>query len=298
MRIGTLRLNKWGVRALLAALIGIGGLCRNPYTTNPNLRLLVGDTTSKDDSFHCFNPVVSSNGERVYYLSVPDDSLHFEVGSIYSISINGLDNKEVLRGYFNALAISPGGQKLAAHLYTGYDGEPESLIVVIDLNNFQSDSFSTLAANILDIEFSNDGQKIYYSVDKNKTLIYRLNLPDSTNEFILDIEQLVGFDLLKSDSIYLDYVMMHPQINPVDEVFAIGTHGYEHWEFLLCNTTTHELDTLPDSLMPYSGGTVGYLYWLPNGQDIVFMAKPYSDPAGTCTGEIWILENLFEQIEE
>lgn len=48
--------------------------------------------------------------------------------------------------------------------------------------------------------------------------------------------------------------------------------------------------------MPYDG-SVGYPYWFPNGEDIVFMAKPYHEPSNKIAGEIWMLTNFFDQVD-
>jgi len=303
------KFSKWSTRILLIvflALVGIGGLCRNPYTSNPNLKLLVGDTTTKYDSIHCSNPVVSMD-EVVYYLGMDRDSAgdyDFAIGAVYSINSDGSNNQKILNGNFNALAISKDAQKLAVHPYSGSypNYTPDSLILILRIFDSEIDSYPISKKEVRDIEFGNNGQMVYYAIEifsyPSKTEIYQLNLSDSTNELVFSSDRLFGFDLSTNDSIYFDSIMARPQINPIQEEYIIGTYGYERYEFLLRNTIMHELDTLPDSLMPYYDGCVGYPYWFPNGKDIVFMAKPYSEPSGISSGEIWILENVFEQIEK
>lgn len=302
--------NKWLTRVLVIvflALVGIGGLCRNPYTSNPNLKLLVGDTTTKYDSIHCSNPVVSMD-EVVYYLGMDRDSVgdyDFAIGAVYSINSDGSNNQKILNGNFNALAISKNAQKLAVHPYSGSypNYAPDSLILILRIFDSEIDSYPISKKEVRDIEFAENGQWVYYSVDAstasfNRTEFFRLHLSDSSNELLQTVDWYLGFDLFKDNSLYFDSIMARPQINPIQEEYVIGTYGYERYEFLLRNTVMHELDTLPDSLMPYYDGCVGYSYWFPNGKDIGFMAKPYSEPAGVSSGEIWILENVFEQIEE
>jgi hypothetical protein len=225
-------------------------------------------------------------------------------GSIYSINVDGTNNKEVLHGMYNALAISPDGKRLAVHLLTGnyYDPQPESLIIIYHLSDAKCDTYSTVKRWIWDIEFASDTQWLYYSVDAgtsgyNRTEFYRLNLSNSANELLKTIDEGIGgFDLTSDDSIYFDLEIALPQINPTNEKYAIGTPGFEGLVFTLRNIETHKLDSLAHSLIPYRG-SVGYPYWFPNGKDIVFMAKPYSEPLGEIAGEIWILENFFEQIK-
>ncbi|MCX7996097.1 MAG: hypothetical protein N3A65_10095, partial [candidate division WOR-3 bacterium] len=150
-----------------------------------------------------------------------------------------------------------------------------------------------------DIEFSQNGPYVFYSALVGvvvTTEIYRLNLSDSTNELVKIFNCGGGFDLFDNDSVSFDSCISFPQINPVFKKYVIGTHHPEGLKFILRNIEEHQLDTLPDSFVPYNG-YVGYPYWFPNGRDIVFMAKPYNEPAGEIAGEIWILTNLFDQID-
>ncbi len=296
------RLNNWLTRVLLIcflALVYMGGYCEKPRPTNPNLRFLVGDTLN--NSIHCHHPVVSPDGNVVYYLRANSDSVEFDeltFGSVYSINVDGTSDKEVLYGKYNALAISPDGEKLAVHPLIGshYDPQPESLIIIFHLSNVKCDTYSIVKHWIMDIEFAADTQWLYYKCGLNPVEIYRLNLYDSTNELILSPAWAGGFDLFNNDSVYYDSIMDYPQISPVYENYVIGTPGFQELKFTLRNTKTHKLDTLPDSLVPYNGD-VGYPYWFPNGKDIVFMAKPYNEPLSTIAGEIWILTNLFDQVD-
>ena len=230
-------LNKWFTRVLLIcflALAGIGALCREPYTTNPNFRFLVGDTLN--NSFHCTHPVVSPEGNVIYYLGVDSDSACFgelTFGSIYSINVDGTENKELLHGRYNALAISPDGKRLAVHPLTVSDSyphlHPESLIIIFHLSDAKCDTYPSVRPMIWDIEFAADTQWTYYSVDAgtphyNRTEFYRLNLSDSTNELVKSIDWGIGgFDLTKNDSIYFDLQIALPQINPLHKKYVIGT---------------------------------------------------------------------------
>lgn len=299
-------LNNWFTRVFLIcflALVYVGGYCEKPRPTNPNLRFLVGDTLN--NSAHCHHPVVSPDGNLVYYLRANSDSVRFDeltFGSIYSINVDGTGNKEVLNGKYNALAISPDGKKLAVHPLAGslHNPEPESLIIIFNLSNAKCDTYPAVGHRIWDIEFSKGNEIVYYSIvipGYPCTIeIYSLNLLDSTNTRIDSLYRLFGFDAFINDSIYIDSNIALPQINPVLEKYVIGTPEYQSWVFTLRNIETHKLDTLPDSLVPYNG-SVGYPYWFPNGKDIVFMAKPYSGPSDRIAGEIWILTNLFDQVD-
>jgi len=300
MKIKELRLNKWFTRVLLIglmALVGIGGLCRQPYETNPNLKLLVGDTIYH--STHNFNPVVSPAGESVYYLSVSIDNwsgfYDEQTGSIYSVKVDGGNVKEILHGMYNNLAISPDGEKLACQ---SYKEEvfliSESLIVVVHLvtGNVESLWISS-KEEIRKLVWNSNGNYLYYLT---ANAINRLYLPDSTEEIVMSISGIAGFDLFNNDSIYLDSTIWYPEIEPVNQRYIIGTSGPSAHELMMRDLQKDTLFTLLDSLTPYSINWVGQPYWFPDGNTIVFAAAEYGGP--NCSpAEIWILENLFEQIE-
>lgn len=284
----------------LFVLITIGGQCRKPYTRNPNLKFLVGDTINQ--SLHCFNPLVSVDGQRVYYLTTSIDSF-YETGSLYSINTDGNNNMHLFQGYFDLAALSS-VNTVALHPCEDNTGlSPESLLLLLNPSSMTVDTLPIVVARVSNMEFNSDGNHIYYSIveyspSSGRTRIYRLAIADSSNVLLLDYGWPLGFDVNSRDSLCLDSIMSLPQINPAEEEWVIGTPGYENSHFLIRNTELNMLDTLPDSLIPYSDGTVGYAYWFPDGQNIAFMAKPYSDPAGTDPGAIWILENIFVQIDE
>jgi hypothetical protein len=78
---------------------------------------------------------------------------------------------------------------------------------------------------------------------------------------------------------------------------VIGTSGGFDFKLLMRNIEDDTLMKLPDSLIPYVDGAVGFPYWFPDGNTIVFAASPYKEGSGA-PAEIWILENIFEQIEK
>ncbi|MGQ9818268.1 MAG: TolB family protein [bacterium] len=296
-------INNWLTRVLLIglmALVGIGGLCRAPYTTNSNLKLLVGDTIHH--STHNFNPVVSPDGENVYYLSTPIDtwsgSYYEQAGSIYAVKVNGGNAKEILHGMYNNLAISPDGKKLACQ---SYKKEicliPESLIVVVSLATGNVESLWISAKEkIRKLVWNSNGNYLYYLT---ANAINRLYLPDSTEEFVMSISGIAGFDLFNNDSIYLDSTIWYPEIEPTNQRYIIGTGDVFAHKFIMRDIQMETLFTLPDTVMPYSMNWVGQPYWFPNGNTIVFAAAECG--GGTPGGDeadIWILENVFEQIEK
>ncbi len=91
------------------------------------------------------NPVGTPDGNTIYFLCAPADSVdwpNFSVGAIYSITTNGGAPQKVMDGKFHSLAVSPDGKKLAMHSYKSYyNFEPESLILVYNLTNSAIDSY-------------------------------------------------------------------------------------------------------------------------------------------------------------
>ena len=302
-------LNEWFTKAILICflvLVGIGGMCENPYQTNPNLKLIAGDTIY--DSTHNFNPVVSPDGGNVYYLSISvfnwtgfyDD----QAGAIYSVKIDGGGVEEILRGLYNSLAISADGKKLACQSYKKeaepYFISPESLIIVVHIIEGTVESlWISSKEKIRKLAWDNEGNYLYYLTTN---AIKRLYLPDSTEEIVMSISGIKGFDLFKNDSIYLDSTIWYPEIEPTNQRYIIGTAGIFGDtgifgdKFIMRDTQGETLFTLPDSLVPYMFSFVSQPYWLPDGNTIVFSAAEQGfGPVGNAA-QIWILENLFEQI--
>ncbi len=298
------KINNWFARVLLVcflALVWIGGLCEHPYHTNPNLRLLVGDTIYW--STHNFNPVVSIDGNSVYYLSMSIDNwsgfYEEQVGSIYSVNIDGGNVNHILPGMFNCLAISADGRKLAVQSYKKgeYFLEPESLIVIVHLDFSTVDSlWISTKAKIMKMAWSSNDDYLYFLLP---TEIRRLSLSDSLEETVMLVSDVVGFDLFKNDSIHIDSNIYYSEIDPLHQKYILGTADIFANKLLMRSIQKDTILTLPDSLLPFLSSWVGQPYWVPNSQTIVFSAAeqgggaPGGDPA-----QIWILENIFEQIEE
>jgi WD40 repeat protein len=290
-------LDRWFNISLLMLLLIVvfNSLCRHPYHTNPDLRLLVGDTLTFDDSIHCSNPVVSPKDKKVYYLGGPSDS-HGQVnaGSIYTINFDGTDNKKFLEGKFYNLAVSRDGEKLAVLNYRSYEPlEPDSLILVITISTLQIDSFWISFRGVGKIEWNKDGNYLYYPAH---SMIHRLHLPTRSEEVVDSIPRLVGYDLFSNDLIYLDSMVFGVQISPNDK-YAIGI-GSDCRVFLMRNIETQKLDTLSGLAEPYAQGKVQYPYWHPEDNTIVFMAQPYWGSMQQSSGEIWILKNVFDYIKK
>jgi len=273
---------------------------RDPYTYNTNLKLLVGDTIDYQDHSTC--PVVSPDGEKVYFLSLPwdewDEEYNYQdgVGRLYEVKSDGTGKRKLLDNIFEAITISPDGKKLAAVLWpdSGLDRDATNYIVLIDVNTLSMDTFVVSHGGINQIEFGKISENALYFSSGDK--IVRLDLSDTTEQIV---GYGLGFDISPDGKLYIDSKLHYVEINPDSNDLAIsvdtGSFGGGK-RFLLRHITTQEIDTLPASLIPYSGGRVNFPYWFPSGDKIVFSsASPsweFPHPA-----QIWILENFFEQIE-
>jgi hypothetical protein len=261
---------------------------------------------------HLTNPVVSPDGKIIYFLQsypIDDPGIKFSFGSIYAINVDGSNYRKILDGWYNALAISNDGKKLAFKINREEDYYPskDSLIGVLNLGNFKVDTYKVMHHNIRDIEFSLNDEWIYYLAITSTSgmgisKIYKLNILDSTNFFVDSIERIVfGFDLDKNDVPFFSFVseVLFPQINFKNPDYAIGsTEGDENnnGKLALLNISKNIVIYLPDSCTPYE--VVGMPYWFPDGNTIVFFAREWRfDPGGQDPGELWILRNVFKYIK-
>lgn len=284
-----------------------------PKPRNPNLQFLVGDTLGDtlSDPIHCTNPVVSPDGETVYFLQAngrgPGGNMTYVFGSVYTIDVDGSNYNLILDGVYNSLAISHDGEKLAVqpNIDRGVEHpEPESLILILDLNTSKIDSYPTVSKYMGDIEFPKDTGWIYYS---SWPKLYKLNLSDSISEEIPTSDEVYEFDLFNNDSFYIDPDIVLPQINPLKEEYVIGNKGEGEFfglDLVMRNIPQSSLIYFPEeSFNPYYGKSlglvrvwVGFPYWFPDGNTIVFSVSRSADPGGN-RAEIWILKNVFKQIE-
>jgi len=299
-------LNNWYIKVVLlcfVSLIYTGGWCEIKHPLNPNLKLVVGDTTAIFDSLHCSYPVVSPDGKKVYYLCVNTDSTYgfyeLPVGDIWAVNVDGSNNRLLLDGVYHLLSISHDGSRLAFQSCRGSynDPVPESLILIVHLRESTIANIESLwvtQKGINKIEWSSDDEYLYY---QSLNFIYRLQLSNGVEELVTSIPGIKGFDLFKDNTIYYDSVIKNPQINPIHQNYVIGTKYEFSGSLLIRNISQGTLSELPASCEPYGiSGLIGYPYWFPDGNTIVFAATPYVE--GThAPAEIWILENFFEQIK-
>ena len=306
----------YGIKVFLISFLLSCEICKFPFDflpeRDPDLIFLVGDTLGH--KFYCTNPVVSPDGKTVYYLRAPMDSAFPEsdaspIGSVYAIDMDRKNDRKILPGKYDALAISPDGNKIAVHPFKGtwWSLKPESLILIFHLNTQKIDSYKVMGKKIGDIEFSYDNQFVFYQVGPYwdsysnwYSEIYKLNLADSTNEKIGEFLHMNGMDLFKDGRIYRDSLLVLPQINPLNEKYVIG--GLKDWfnEIVMREISTNKLIYFEKpAFQPWwlIEGWVGQPYWFPDGNSIVFSFL-YCGCGGCGFSSIWILKNVFKHIKD
>jgi hypothetical protein len=286
--------------------------CPGPIIPNPNRKLLL----SKERDYFLFNPVWHPDGERIYYLAIPDSGQWYGQppydlcgGGIWSIRADGTDDRPVLDGCFYGLTISRDGEKLAFMLGR-YPIERESTIVVADTSGTIVDTIRTTGGAVSWVRFSRkDDTKLYYSswIHRDTIGYFRINLDGSGEELILargpDGAASIYFDLSFDDSLYLHPVRLAHQGVPsffpqADNYVVYPVQGYEfqtqrEWgDLILKNLVTGEEDSLyadPFGLLTY----IDFPSWSPEGNRIVYCAGPWrGDPVWMRELELWMIENV------
>jgi len=298
------------VCCLLAVLTGVllvsgGGKCDDPYRINPNLVLLL-----RRDRHCLFNPVISPDGQTVYYLedttnrTLIEWGLNYLVGSL--LAFNRADSSEhlLLSGAYRALAISEDGQRLAL-LHWGAPRDTTCLLV-LDLATGDVDSVNIphpgIEWDVWDLGFTASGQALVFNAwlsSSSGTHFYRKGLVGDT---VLRLVQIVswktrGFDVFGTDSIYADSVVegIRPAVNPQNNrwaVFASET-GWFGNSWVLHDRWLDTISPLGRETRPYYSDIIEWPYWTPDGRDLIFTAG--AGQGNQRRLELWLLKDAMPE---
>lgn len=266
------------------------------YEPPPNLRLFL----KKENAF-LFNPIYASDGKKVYYLAArePPWFVKWLNGPLWVIGVDGKNDRRLLEGNFGGLAISPDGSKLA--LISGSIGGERRNIIIIDTSGLILDTVFPSQPKVIDIEFSNDGRKIYFYAcggASESEGFYRVNLDGTEEELVLPEPSWVSywfgyFDLFPNDSIYYlkGEIWNKCQISPKEPNKVVMSHngGGPPEDLLLRDLLTNK-DSLLNAKPFYQFNVLSDPYWTPCGKEIIFTASKRTIPSSHKTGWLWILE--------
>lgn len=279
---------------LTLTLFSVCGCTTEPkFERNPNLYLLV----PVEGGMTCFNPVVSADGNTVYYLrgKMKTGSMEEEEpASLWAVDVDGGNNRLVKDGRFGALAISPDGQRLAvtkdASFFEG------GLLALMDTSGGNEAVIQTSSQNVLDVEFSSNGSTLFYFAD---TAFYCIGIDGENEQFLFRGSKLYGFDISPGDSIIFYYGRVsstemggaahflkdgseklyghngfNPQFHPTDSRYLVFPPGWHSAGFYLkvLDLVDGSRTSLNAQTYPYNN-TFGFPCWSPDGSYIVFSSS-------------------------
>ena len=257
---------------VLAGILAFAG-CRYPFVRNPNLRLL------RSDLFSVEHPAVAANGTEVYYLSG---------NTLWKLDINS-DSASLIRpGWFQAIALSPDGTRLAllGRDLQLVDNTGALLQTLVPADSVEDDR--------IDVQFSHDGSHVYYSVGSEPHGVdyYRVALDGTGRELVhRSPSGWSGFILTKEDSVMdYDYGRSWPEISPTDDdVMAYSYDWYTGGDLALVYLSSDSVVGLDCN--PYSDSRIAYPSWFPDGRKLVFCAtdNKYGQPDHY---QLWMLDSV------
>lgn len=297
--------------------------CKEPFKRNPNLELIL-----KNDWDSFFNPIWSPDGKYIYYLRAHRDNLPTFAselgigGELWRINLETRENKFLLKGPFSSLAISPRGDLLAlSYEKEGseieWDGGP---LILVDTSGKIIDTLLTSLPNILDVEFSGDGTKLYYytysSSSRSSAGFFSINLDGSGEQIVKEDREILGYmkwglnftlkrdDTLiygKIDSVAYRGMFYKPQIfykeNTPYIIFCTDSPFFTS-ELKLLDVKSHTfifIDANPYA-PPQEIGGFESAYWSPDGEKLVLSVGKVEGgcpPARVMNLEIWILHKIW-----
>ena len=259
------------------------------FSRNPKLRLLRSERMS---GLSLIRPVVSPDGAQVYYLGVRDpDNIMFPYGTLWRMGFNDTSATQVLPDIFSSLAISPDGRLMVL------GGGPSQRLVTIDLATWAVETIpSAQDIDAWDVEFSRTvAGRVYYS--EGRTGLHRVDI-DGSNEVMVDSTVRHYFDLTPSDSV-VQTRFSKPKVDPSGRYVACAlspdTINFTNYDVAVVDLTTRDTTLLKAN--PYKPAVIGFPYWTPDGQALVFAAAEWQgwDVPGTCPAELWVIDDVSEK---
>jgi Tol biopolymer transport system component len=261
---------------MLAGIL-VFAACRHSFIRNPNLRFL------RSDVFSVEHPAVAPNGTEVYYLSG---------NTLWKLNVNNDSASLVRAGWFQAIALSPDGTRLAL---LGHDLLLADTAGAILQTLVPSES---VGEDPVDVQFSHDGSFVYYSIGSQPhgADYYRVALDGTGRKLVHQScgtaespSGRTGFALTRNDSI-LEFFSSRawPELSPIDDnVMAYSSN----WWF---NGDVHIVYLSSDSgfsldCNPYSDSRIAYPSWFPDGHKLVFCA---TDSGLVQHYQLWMLDSV------
>ncbi len=263
------------------------------FRRNPELRLLRSERMSSGSSLS--HPVVSPDGAHVYYLSWGQSpNIERSLGILWRTGFSDTGAVQVLPDTFGTMAISLDGRLMVLGTYSL---GPSRRLVTIDLGTWAVETIpSAEDVDAWDVEFSRTvAGRVYYS--NQRTGLHRIDI-DGSNEVLVDSTVRDCFDLTTSDSVVQS--PREPKVSPDGRYVACVVS--RDINFIDCDVAVVDLatkDTTRLKANPYKPAEIGFPYWTPDGQALVFAAAEWrGEPHGTYPAELWVLDDVFKKGKE
>ncbi len=178
----------------ITGLLMMTMLCCEGFERNPDLVFLVN--AEKSD---CFSPIWSPDGEKIYYLDGWFEGFRNK-GDIWCISLSSHRKEMLLEGEFNAIDVSPNGEKLGI-VDSWYQ------ILILDLKTRMINTIFTSSYRIGGIKFSSYGDKIFCSLISSSDSggIWAIDLESKGNRWIIEVRRDMDweFEVTSNDSVFI-----------------------------------------------------------------------------------------------
>ena len=279
------------VSAVLVALVllstaGCG------FRRNTELRLLRSERGTTGTGASLSRPIISPDGAQVYYLSWGQSpNVERSLGTLWRTGFSDTGAVQVLPDTFSTMAMSPDGRVMVLGNY-GLDSS--SRLVTIDLSTSAVETIPHAGdIDAWDVEFSRTtAGRIYYT---DGTGLHRIDT-DGSNQVLVDSTVRRFFDLTSSDSAIPG--LRKPKVSPDGRYAACVVSS--DINFINCDIALVDLATKDTTLLeanPYKQTDIGFPYWTPDGQSLVFAAAEWRgwDVPGTYPAELWVLDDVLKK---